>query len=295
MAVTRKDSVTKIVDYFAAITKVPFTYKNRTAEPTLLKIYPSIASGYTCPPDCGACCEKFTLDYIEGEETPDGVEERDVKFNGNQIKIMTDKQADNGTAFCKHVRLEDARCKIHGTHPFSCDFELIRVYKPNISNHYSIRVAEYGRGDRYRRFNNDGIGTLCEVTPPTEESAAESIRKLKRLKQWSDYFKLTETWLPEIIEYMESGKWENGPLYLGGPVELFSKTTKRPAKEKQLLFDLIAEGRYTRREIMQKLLEANPEAPKDTYSSWLTGAKHPKHNPFKWRVVVGEDDIWRFE
>ena len=98
---------------------------------------------------------------------------------------------------------------------------------------------------------------------------------------------------PKVVSKEPVAK--EGPLPLGGPAEAFSKTTKRPAKEKQLFFDLIAAGRYTRQEIMQKLLEANPEAPKDTYSSWLTAAKHPKHNPFKWRVVVGEDGIWRFE
>ena len=45
---------------------------------------------------------------------------------------------------------------------------------------------------------------------------------------------------PKVVSKEPVAK--EGPLPLGGPAGAFSKTTKRPAKEKQLFFDLIAAG-----------------------------------------------------
>jgi len=43
------------------------------------------------------------------------------------------------------------------------------------------------------------------MLPPDAKTAAEVIRKLKRLKGWTDHFRL-DTWLPDLIEIIEAGK-----------------------------------------------------------------------------------------
>ena len=50
---------------------------------------------------------------------------------------------------------------------------------------------------------------LCKIKPPSEKGAMETARKLRRLKAWTDYFEL-ETFIPEILEYLEGGGWRFG-------------------------------------------------------------------------------------
>lgn len=51
----------------------------------------------------------------------------------------------------------------------------------------------------------DGVlGALCEMTPVTDETMADVIRKLKRFTEWSEHFGI-ETWAPTIIKIIERG------------------------------------------------------------------------------------------
>lgn len=215
MSVANPDSVEKVVTrYFAAITKVPFTYGKIEITPKPLVVSSTLARGYTCPPDCGACCPKFTLDYIDNEEKPDGVEERSVTFNGNNITVWSDQQKLNTGTHCQHVSSVDARCAIHSVRPFSCDFELVRAYIGLTNPKNRIGLGKFGRSWNLTRAVGGGKGTLCEVLTPSPEAIADTIRKLERLQAWSNYFGLTETWIPEIIDFLRSEKYVAGNLVL---------------------------------------------------------------------------------
>lgn len=296
MSFTHKDSIGKIVGYFAAVTKVTFTYKGKTIAPLPLEVLPSLAKGFNCPDNCGACCrDKFTLDYIDGdgEGVPDGLKRREVQFNGKKLIVFSDQQLRNWSDRCKYLLPENSRCDIHGVHPFTCAIELIRVRKADIRNYNTIGVMEFGRGWQLARANGEK-GTLCEIEEAAPASVAESIEKMERLRTWAEYFGLTETWVPDIIDYLRSERYLEGSIILGGEgVELYEKPNEHPGKE--LLQRLIQDGTHTRKEIMDALMAAHTEVPKAAFSSRLTGAKNPKYNPFDKKVHVDADGIWSFE
>ena len=143
---------------------------------------------------------------------------------------------------------------------------------------------EFGRGWQLKQANGEE-GTLCEIQEATPASVADSIAKLERLRAWAEYFGLTETWVPDIIDYLRSGRWENGSIILGaGGVELYEKPKEHPGKE--LLQRLIQEGTHTRKGILAALTAAHPEVPITAFSARLTSAKNPKYNPFDKKVVI---------
>lgn len=199
------DSVTKIVTrYFATLTKVPFCYEEKPYQPKSLKVSPLLLRDYTCPPSCGGCCLKFSLDYIAGEHMPEGVTQRTVQFNGRAVKVWTDIQSDNPARTCRHLQPKDGRCGIYTVRPFSCDFELIRTLQNEDPDRANVLTQKlFGRGWSFQRVDG-GQGALCEMTPITEKSIKEVIRKLGRLQQWAAHFGL-ETWAPELIAIVERG------------------------------------------------------------------------------------------
>jgi hypothetical protein len=212
MSVTHPNSVDKIVKYFRAISKVPFTTANEKHHPRPLVVSAHLARGYTCPAGCGACCTVFSLDYLPYEEKPEGVRERVFEFNKRKIFVFTDFQSGNRRKHCKHLD-ENARCAIHPIRPFSCDFELIRTYVGPKQPTSRIGVADFGR-----KWNmtgaNGGKGTQCQILHPSDAAIQDTIRKLRRLEQWASHFGLTETWIPEIIDFLEITKGSEGNITL---------------------------------------------------------------------------------
>lgn len=204
-----RDSIDKIVTvYFACVTAQKFTYKGETYKPRKLKVSPLIFRGYTCPAGCGGCCFRFSLDYL-----PDSIEshpsrlylkERLIEFNGEQVPIYSDLQLDHTDWHCKNVDQTNGRCLVHGQHPFSCDFELIRFLtfadqdRPN-----SLTARLYGRGWNLLRVDGER-GALCEMTDADLKTKNEVVRKLKRLRTWCEYFGLDHK-LDKIIPWAEKG------------------------------------------------------------------------------------------
>ncbi|MGO9378501.1 MAG: hypothetical protein ACLP29_08095 [Dissulfurispiraceae bacterium] len=212
--VRHQDSVEKIIErYFSAITRVPFEVMGVTIEPTPLYVSHLLGRGYTCfeHKNCGACCQKFTLDYIPGEGMPEGLTKRPFEFNSQTIDVFSDLQNENSGYYCKHLRLSDGLCGIHGSHPFSCIFELIRpIDETGSIGRHRMAVAQYGRSFNMTRI--DGTkGAPCTIKEPTKESIEDSIEKLERLEKWATYFGLTETHIPKIIRLMKDNglkKWK---------------------------------------------------------------------------------------
>lgn len=199
------DSVDKIVTrYFAALTKETFSYKGKTINPKPLIVSPLLFRDYTCPPGCGGCCFKFTLDYLPSEPLPQGVKKRLVELNGKDHEIWTDAQESNEGNRCTHLEPGTGRCGIYLRRPFSCDFELIRTLHSEDDDRADVLTQKlFGRGWSYPRVDG-GKGALCEMTPVTPKSKDEVVRKLLRLKEWSDHFGIA-TWVPDILTCIKMG------------------------------------------------------------------------------------------
>jgi len=202
------DTLDKILGvYLACVCSESFTYKNKEYKPKPLCVSPLIFRGYKCPPKCGGCCKKFTLDYLPGgTEYPEGLGVRLVEMGGKIFEVRTDRQLENKDDFCKHLNKEDGRCKIHGMHPFSCDFELIRFLTPQQDPDRSAnRLTQklFGRGWSYKRVDG-GKGALCSMTPSSKTNVPELVRKFEELLRWADHFGIN-TVIPDLIKWIESG------------------------------------------------------------------------------------------
>lgn len=204
----KNDSVDKIVtQYFAAIASVPFRYKGAQYTPKPLTVSPLLWRGYTCPAHCAGCCAYvFTLDYLPFEELPYGMPAmgpRIVEFDGRSVCIRSDRQEETEGRYCKHVDKPTGRCIIHGKHPFSCDFELIRPMLFKEPDRPNLLISKlYGRGWLFPRVDGSGNGALCEMLPSTRGHRDEVRRKLKRLWEWASWFGLP-TMLGDIITYYQ--------------------------------------------------------------------------------------------
>ena len=153
---TYANSLDKIVQgYIAAIIREPITYtralkirtKRVTLKPKPLKVLPSLFKGATCPPSCGACCIKFSLDWLPSDPRPDDNQTvmNEVVVNNKSFAIFTDKQKGNEGHFCRHLDIMSGRCGIHGKHPYACDFEVIKFLHPFNSGHYTLTSRLFGR------------------------------------------------------------------------------------------------------------------------------------------------------
>lgn len=214
----------KIVQsYFACVAREPFTYKGKAYEPKPLTVSAGIFKDFTCVPHCGACCGRFSLDYLPGEVkaiSADTAAKQDllsklqrieVQFNGLPYLLWRHTQvATPENRFCDYLNRENAQCNVHGSQPFSCDFETLRfsVHSKG-SNHLNNRP--YGRAWAMLRVLDLERGALCEFTPvdqmtPDERVmwTAEASLKLMRLRQWARHFDL-KTCLDEVIEWVQAG------------------------------------------------------------------------------------------
>jgi Fe-S-cluster containining protein len=186
----KRDSIDKIVtSYFAAVNTVPFTYKGEDFPVKTLTVSPLLLRGFTCPPMCGGCCPRFTLDYLPTETHPYQLERRVVEFNGIRVPIYSHTQDEFTQHHCSNLNHGNGRCGIHGVQPFSCDFELIRFLHTSDGKHSRALTRLFGRGHAMLRVDGER-GALCTITEPTRESIDDAVRKLRRLDDWCAAFKL---------------------------------------------------------------------------------------------------------
>lgn len=199
----RLDSLDKVIGvYFSLVADEAFEYRGKRYYPRKLQVSPLLFRGFTCPPGCGGCCPRFSLDYLPSEMRPADLEltPRAVEFNGYQICVLSDMQTDHKDYHCRNLDKSNGRCNVHGRQPFSCDFELIRFLefqdeaRPNV-----LTQKLFGRGWQLLRVDGER-GALCEMTPVDDHTIAEVVRKLKRLKEWCEHFRLSHRVDP-IIEW----------------------------------------------------------------------------------------------
>lgn len=195
------NSLDKIVySYLSAVAKTPFKYGQKFVFPKPLQVSPQIFRGFICPEHCGGCCPRFSLEYLPTERRPE-TEKYTVEINDKPVVLYHDAQAERQDHHCVYVDKITGRCAIYEVRPFHCDFELIRVFAGKKNNRLTQQM--FGRGWQFLRVDYVR-GALCSMLPCTEHTISEVVRKLKRLKEWSDYFGL-ETWLPEILEWVVTG------------------------------------------------------------------------------------------
>lgn len=201
------DSVDKIVTiYFAALTKESFVYNDVVYRPKPLSISTDIFRAFHCPVDCGACCKKYTMDWLPKEPNrPDlkDVTKRVIAFNHKKITVYSDMQEGNQSEYyCRYLNEENGRCGIHMNRALSCDFEPLRfkMHKDGPKNYFGS--YPYGRGWNMKRID-DERGAMCLFTSNTDASRKDVIRKLRRLNHWVKHFKL-KTKLPEMIEFLDN-------------------------------------------------------------------------------------------
>jgi hypothetical protein len=138
-------------------------------------------------------------------------------------------------------------------------------------------------------------GSKCTFDKPCEQGAQESIRKLLRLKEWCNYFHLENTYLPQIINFLELGGWKDSPVLVGGCFE--ELTPKQDLIDvKRWAANLIYAGIFTRKPIQECLQKEFPYIHKYYGISQLMNlAKNPKYG-INGRVahVDEETGIWSF-
>jgi len=187
-----KDSFDKIVfSYFSSVTDEEFRYKDIIYVPKKIKVSPLILRNFDCPPMCAACCPVFSLDYLPFEEKPKNVVKRHVSFNGKPFLLFSDLQLKNNRHHCRYVN-KKGRCSIHKINPFSCDFELLRFIRYTDPTKPNILIQRlYGRA--WNMLRVDGVrGALCKQQPIADPHKVkdEVVQKLRRLKQWCEYFEI---------------------------------------------------------------------------------------------------------
>lgn len=221
-----EDSFSKINKYFASVSRQEYEYKDKIYSPRWLWVRPNLFRGYTCPSHCGGCCPRFSLDYLPAEypnHTSVQPLKRFVDFNSSKFLLYSDMQLDHDSHFCRNLNMADGRCNIHGQQPFSCDFELIRFDTAEVETlvqigndnkmeyQNEITLEKFGRGHLFKRVDG-GKGSLCDILPETTGTWRDVIRKLKRLQEWTEYFKL-KTCMTCIIDWAENG-YHNVPLVI---------------------------------------------------------------------------------
>lgn len=206
------DSLEKIFTaYFACMAIEPFTYRLGRTEKRIhsraLNVSPLLFRGLDCPPMCGGCCGRHTLDWLPLEKYPEPIEgmpnaePRLIEFNGRQRTVMTIKPFE-GPGRCMHLNLDNGRCNIHEVNPLSCSFEIMRFLVSDEKANFLVR--HYGRGWNMPRVDGNR-GALCVITTFDENTRSWLISQLDRLRRWMDYFFLNTARVEEITEWVRSG------------------------------------------------------------------------------------------
>ena len=121
-------------------------------------------------------------------------------------------QEDNKRHHCVNLNYKNGRCNIHGRQPFACDFELMRFSITVEGKNNLMNTQLFGRGWKFLRNDEKSRGSKCEMLPVSNESIADTIRKMKRLLEWAGYFEISTT-LPKILDWAEHSFLKN-PLFV---------------------------------------------------------------------------------
>lgn len=209
MTVHHQDSVGKVVSYLHAVALEPLTYKGKHLLP-YRKFYLSTKffRNFTCPPMCGGCCPRFSLDYFPGPRCDEArtryrrLQPRKVTINERTVTVYSDLQDDHADHSCRNLDKSNGRCGIHTHNPFSCSFELIRVLHFRDEGKAILTKKLFGRGWNLLRIDGER-GAKCEMTPfDIEVLYGTDVPLLQELCAIADLFDI-RTRLPDILTFLE--------------------------------------------------------------------------------------------
>ncbi len=176
------DSVGKIKIYFSEIDK------------EILHFSPLFLRTLKCPKFCGACCTKFSLDYLKDSnrwrnfvrEYPEKVQFFEERKIDNAV-YMSYTQAESNSFYCNFLNKENGLCTVHNSNPFHCEFEIIKLKGQNEFDIPSDRIIQVSKklfteGDTFRQVDGT-IGAKCEIEDFTPESFKRDIEMLKELQE----------------------------------------------------------------------------------------------------------------
>lgn len=195
------DSAGKIITrYLAAVSTDRFVFRGVEFVPQPLQLSPMIFRQLICPPDCGACCGSFSLDWLS---PPEGIptNPRELKVNGESRLIHSAVRPPVESKFCQYLDKTSSKCSIHVRKPLSCSFETIRFVR--FPDKYILSNKGFGRAWAMTRTDGQK-GTLCEFVPPSRESIPLIIAEFGKLTEWADYFNIA-TRIAEILRWCEEG------------------------------------------------------------------------------------------
>lgn len=221
------DSVVKIKKYLVA-----------ASQPSLV-VSPKFFRGYTCPPMCGGCCKKWTIDYFDGSTRwerfkatyPRRARKYFIQREVDGVKVWTDAQqgtTESGQPMkdrisCRWLDDKDGRCLIWNARPLSCEFELSKLYTRNPPKKapFGLLVTQlFARGWNMRTLT--GRGAACTIVPLSGDKLLKDIAMLKELVEISARFR-RPTHLPKLLMYLRKNslKIRGGakltkPLVFGG-------------------------------------------------------------------------------
>ena len=166
--------------------------------------------------------ESYGLDSTALEELKSGLVQTEHTINGkivhtwsyaqtkNELYLPTRGKKLNRCSWCFQDKEHKFKCKIHPVVSITCTMPHLRFYHVNKSSNTSMGIHQFGRNWALK----------CPVTfsEPQDEfqfnyNKADRIFKLQRLLAASEDLNI-ETYLPEVIEYVDNLEFETHQNYL---------------------------------------------------------------------------------
>ena len=248
------DNISKILHYVTMVAKSPITvdgeeiFKNKEH----IKLQQSFFYVDGCN-QCGACCipesnvytqkeydhivncteQEFIdedLDYSVMEKFRAGIRKEVHEINGKDISFYIYDKEENEMYIPNKDRVvprctwlkdyQDGRyrCIIHPVVSMTCDMPHLRfTYTGNKT--VSVGTQQYGR--------NWALGCKVVFSEPENEEHFEQIKssRMKKLQRIDDVSQElgVETWVPEMLEYIEKIPFENHQDFLRKDIVVFNK------------------------------------------------------------------------
>lgn len=246
------ESSLKLIEYVCKVSKVPILvdgqpYGNPPPKSVIIK--PSFFKKDDCSM-CGRCCVneaavytaegmrrilncddlqflELGLDEKVSSHLISGLQEACYDINGKLVKFWSYPKdsrndanklywPDRGSKTRCHwlIQVDNTyRCSIHPIRPITCAIPHMRFMYSTRSHNVSIGTYQYGRNHR--------LGCPVKFEGFDEQSVQNKLVWLRRLLIVADDLGV-ETFLPEIIHYLESGGREPKIFYPETPKKLFS-------------------------------------------------------------------------
>jgi Fe-S-cluster containining protein len=195
------DSFDRIVTYFHALARSPFTFKGQVYQPyQKFVVSDKVFRSYTCPEGCGACCMRCSL--VWDQPNPYATDKVVHNINGVDKEFYVDPQADHQSRYCKHLS-DTGRCGIYLHRPLPCRIELFKFVHTADLSVARAQVRLPGRGWNLTRVDGEK-GAKCELTPYDPAMTETHIRDIRILKEWMDEFKI-ENDCKLLLGYLNTG------------------------------------------------------------------------------------------